>query len=417
MAIHRMLSESGSDRATGYNMSSKLIRRDDTLFVSWLDTPSELGQPAKAILGVCDPKSGEMRSRIELGEGIDNHCGAALALDGTGRLHAIVGAHSGDFLYRWSDTPADAESWSAAIPLGPSDTYPSLVVDAEGTLHLAHREAGERWQLWYRRKRAGQPWETPLPLAISPVPGYNHFMQSLTVGPTGALHLIFQFHYADSGSASDCRGRAAVHLQSDDGGDTWFNEGERCDSLPLTVETMNAICHPEGQHERWEVRVGNHVVDADNQPWFFASIPGRRAGVLWHRTSDGWEGIELAKPIPNLNMENGRATSISRDMQGHLHLMIATNPFGEKTNWFDPSLELFHLNFRPDGSLIGIQQMTSTQPSSANWLPALEWWDWTRPTVSCADSPWFMYTKGLNAGGIGGDNRNAISTEVYLGKL
>ena len=159
MAIHNLLSESGSDRATGYNMSSKLIRRDDTLFVTWLDAPTELGQPAQAMLGVCEPQSGEMRSIIQLGEGVDNHCGAALALDSTGRLHAIVGAHSGDFLYRWSDTPSDAESWSASTPLGPSDTYPSLVVDAEGTLHLAHREAGERWQLWYRRKRAGQPWE------------------------------------------------------------------------------------------------------------------------------------------------------------------------------------------------------------------------------------------------------------------
>ena len=43
MAIHNLLSESGSDRATGYNMSSKLIRRDDTLFVTWLDAPIRIG--------------------------------------------------------------------------------------------------------------------------------------------------------------------------------------------------------------------------------------------------------------------------------------------------------------------------------------------------------------------------------------
>ena len=148
---------------------------------------TELGQPAQAMLGVCEPQSGEMRSIIQLGEGVDNHCGAALALDSTGRLHAIVGAHSGDFLYRWSDTPSDAESWSTSTPLGPSDTYPSLVVDAEGTLHLAHREAGERCATAGHSQAPCQPWETPLPLAISPVPGYNHFMQSLTVGPTGAF--------------------------------------------------------------------------------------------------------------------------------------------------------------------------------------------------------------------------------------
>ena len=35
-------------------------------------------------------------------------------------------------------------------------------------------------------------------IAISPTPGYNHYMQSLTVGPTGTLHLVFQFHFAET---------------------------------------------------------------------------------------------------------------------------------------------------------------------------------------------------------------------------
>ncbi|MBL7201443.1 MAG: hypothetical protein ISS56_14985 [Anaerolineae bacterium] len=50
----------------------------------------------------------------------------------------------------------------------------------------------------------------------------------------------------------------------------------------------------------------------------------------------------------------------------------------------------------------------------AHWLPALEQWDWTRPDVCCADGPWLMYTRGLNAGGIWGDNRNPLRIEVYL---
>ena len=28
--------------------------------------------------------------------------------------------------------------------------------------------------------------------------------------------------------------------------------------------------------------------------------------------------------------------------------------------------------------------------------------------------PWMLYTAGLNAGGIGGDNGNAVQTRVYL---
>jgi hypothetical protein len=158
-------------------MSNKILRRGDDLLVTWLEAPVEAGAPSQAVLGVCEGTTGALRSTLQLGEGIDNHCGAALALDGEGRVHALVGAHHGPFLYRWSDRPADPAGWSEPDPLGPaSSTYPSLAVDAAGTLHLAHRERGHRWQLWYRRKRPGRPWEAPLALAVSPTAGYNHYI-------------------------------------------------------------------------------------------------------------------------------------------------------------------------------------------------------------------------------------------------
>ena len=418
MKTHLRLSTAGSDRATGYNMSSKLVRRGNRLFVGWLDAPPGKGQPARIMLGVCDVNTGALQKALQLGEGVDNHCGPALALDGNGRLHAVIGAHNGAFLCRWSDAPEDEAGWSDPETLGPADTYPSLVVDRAGTLHLAHRERGDRWRLCYRRKQPGHPWETPVPLAISPVPGYNHFMQSLAVGPAGALHLIFQFHYAESGRAQDCRGRAIIHLQSDDSGGTWHNEGDRCETLPLTVDTMRPIIHcPEGDTRQHGLRVGNHVVDARNHPWFFSSIPGAHSGILWHRTRSGWDGIDLASVIPNLNVEGGREASISRDAHDRIHLMVAVNPNGRETPWFDPSLELFYLIFNADGSLISCRQITETDASAAHWLPALEQWDWTRPDACCTDGFWFAYTRGLNAGGIGGDNRSALQTEVYLGKV
>ena len=238
--MRTLLSSTGSDRATAYCMSSKIVRRDERLFVGWLDCPREPGAPSRIMLGACDGASGALLVKMQLGEGIDNHCGPALALDSTGRMHLIVGAHSGVFLYRWSDTPEVEASWSAPEPLGPMDTYPSLAAEADGTLHLAHRERAERWQLWYRRKRPGRAWEAPRPLAISPTPGYNHYMQSLSIGPTGSLHLTFQFHYAESGRAEDCRGYAAVHLQSDDGGDSWLNNGATRCSLPARVDQVDA---------------------------------------------------------------------------------------------------------------------------------------------------------------------------------
>ena len=237
MNTRHLISTQGSDRGTGYNMSGKLIRRDGKLFIGWLDAPPEEGTQARIMIGVCDEVTGEMHRAFQIGEGIDNHCGPALILDDNGRLHALVGAHHGPFFYRWSDNPEDPNTWSETEALGALSTYPSFAVDQEGTLHLSYRESGDRWAMWYRRKKANQNWEPPRSIAVSPVAGYNHFMQSLTTGPDGTLHLIFQFHFAESGHAADCRGRAAVHVYSEDGGDTWYNEGVRFED-PLTMETM-----------------------------------------------------------------------------------------------------------------------------------------------------------------------------------
>ena len=88
-----LISSTGSDRATGYNMSSKIIRTADALFVGWLDAPSAPGDTAKLRLGAFDPHSAKHMSTQTLGEGIDNHCGPALAMDPGGRMHTIIGTH------------------------------------------------------------------------------------------------------------------------------------------------------------------------------------------------------------------------------------------------------------------------------------------------------------------------------------
>ncbi len=413
-----LISSTGSDRATGYNMSSKIIRTSDALYVSWLDAPSEPGDTAKIRLGTFDPKTAENQSTLTLGEGIDNHCGAAIAQDPKGRMHAISGTHHGPFLYRWSDTPANPTDWSEPIPLGPDDTYPSLSIDDAGTLHLAHREKGDRWQLWYRRKKQGQEWERPVSVAISPTPGYNHYMQSLTVGPTGTLHPVFQFHFADTGRAEDCRGRAAVYLRSFDSGDTWLDDSDERASLPITLESMEALRYvPDGGDDRHAVRVANNVVDGQDRSWFFASLQEAPQGIVFRRDTDGWTEFDLGKMTGGLNVAGGRASSISRCADGRIHLALSTNADGLRTKWYDPALELFHLSFSEDGTDSNMEKLTGPDVDAANWLPSLEHWDWNRSDTCCHDGLWLAYTRGLNAGGIGGNNKSALQTEVYLTKL
>jgi len=410
----RQLSARGSDRATAYNTSRKLVRRGGQLYVTWLESPPAPGAMARIVLAACEAANGTIQRALILGEGIDNHCGAALALDRTGRLHAVIGAHHGSFLYRTSERPDDPASWSAPEALGPADTYPSLVVDASGTLHLSHRERGTRWQLWYRRKRPGQLWEAPRALAISPEPGYNHFMQSLSVGPAGTLHLTFQYHYAASGRAEDCAGRAAVYLYSEDGGESWINEGCRCSALPLTIKDARAICRwPEGG-----LRIGNHVIDGRGRPWLFAVTPDYQRGVLWRREAGEWIALDLESVWPELDLAGGCSSSLTRDASGRIWLAVAAEPYGVATPWFDPSHEILLLSLNEEGSARGHRQVTRTDPAVAHWLPALEPWDWARPREAAPpeETPWMLYTAGLNAGGIGGDNRNVVQTRVYLGK-
>ncbi|MFC1452161.1 BNR-4 repeat-containing protein [Verrucomicrobiota bacterium] len=411
-----MLSAAGSDRATAYVMSRKLVRQGPRLFVTWLDAPAEPKAPTTIMFAVCDAESGEPLGSFPIGTGIDNHCGAALAIDPEGRLHAVIGAHSGRLSHRYSDAPEDLGAWSAPEPFGPRDTYPSLVVDRDGTLHLAHREGHwradeERWQVWYRRKRPGRGWEAPRGLVISMYPGYNHFMQTLNVGPAGTLHLSLQFHYTETGDQKDCKGRAAACLHSPDGGDSWYSESAPIENLPATVDDLALVCrHSHG------VSISNAVTDADDQPWFLCSEPGRAAGTLWRRAPGGWENTDLGAVFGQGFHTYTRNACMTRDAAGSLHLVIPGRPDGQETSWGDPGLELWYVKTDHTGRCLGRRQITPPFPEAAHWLPSLESWDWCRPEASPIDRPWLLYTQGLNAGGFG-NNVNMCRTKVLLTRL
>jgi len=416
------LSSCGSDRATAYQSSAKIIRHSTDLYVTWLDAPTGQGEPTNIMLAVCNTRAPEPRRVIRLASGYDNHCGAALALDPNGRLHALIGAHGrayaggGAFSHRWSDAPADLESWSAPTLLGPADTYPSLVVDAKGTLHLVHREcglsAGDRWQLWYRRKVVDGNWEDPRPLVVSRYAGYSNFGHSMAMGPTGAIHLLFQFHDGETGHAADCRTVGIAHLRSADGGDTWLCDDAPLGRYPAEIDSLSLIRYrPEGG-----LGISNLVVDAHDRPLFVAKDPDAPTGLFWRHTFEGWQCTPIPRLLPGRGFLFGGG-SLTLDAQGRTHLVAAAPPDGHATGFYDPAHELCHLVFDAQGDLLAAHQITDGDPTVARWLPALEPWDWVRQDECCADGPWLLYTEGRNQGGIGGDNRNTLRTRVWLGKL
>lgn len=408
------ISRRGSDRATAYNISSKIIRRRDRLFIGWLNAPDVKGGPVEIRLGICHGDSGRLLDSISLGQGVDNHCGPALILDHNERFHTLIGSHHGPFLYRWSDTPEAEDTWSAPEPVGASPSYPALAADGAGTLHLAYRHKGERWQLHYTRKRQGRPWEAPTVIAESPVPGYNHFMHGLSMGPTGRLHLTFQFHYSDTENAMDGKGRAAGYVSSDDGGDTWLHEDQSV-ALPLTTKTLqpfvSCLDNPDGS-----IRIAPHTVDERDRPWLFCAVEDR--GLLWRREPSGWISTDLKDALPKLDLSIGKATAISSDPDGRIHLLVATDPAARAKGWYDPALELFHLVFNGDGTPAAKTQITPTDPRQARWLPAIEHHDWLRPGLVGKGGHWCLYTAGLNAGLMNRqDYDDGLRNDVFLTRL
>ncbi len=416
-----LLSSAGSDRATAYNFSNKVLRHRDHLLVSWLEAPATKGGSTRIQLGLCDASTGQLKETQTLGEGIDNHCGASMLTDADDRVHLFVGAHHGDFQHRWSDDPADATSWSTPEPITGSHSYPAVSMDAEGTLHLVYLESyrgpTETWQLVHVRKPAGGDWSAPMLLAKCPVPGYSHFMHSLSIGPTGTLHVTLQFHYAVSGSARQGKTKMATHIRSDDDGDHWTSEGQAC-ALPVTIENALPFASCIDDDEA-SIRIGTHVVDADDQPWLYCAMSESPLGVMWRRTATGWQSIGLDAALPDLNFAfQGRSTATSRDVQGHIHLLISTQAAGAGEGWYHPANELHHITFTADGHIEGHQQLTADDPANARWLPSIEYWDWQNAAVSCAGGHWFTYTSGLTAGWMDvADYEDTLCTQVWLGRL
>lgn len=415
-----LLSSRGSDRATAYNFSNKILRHEQGLLVSWLEAPAAHDGPTRIQLGVCDPDSGQLLKELTLGEGIDNHCGLSLLGAPDGRVHAFLGAHHGGFLHRWSDDPADPAAWSAPATIGSRHSYPAVVLDRHGTFHLVYRASyrgeGETWQLEYIRKPADGQWSQATVLAKCPVPGYSHFMHSLSIGPSGNLHLTLQFHYASTGSAKQGKTKLAAYLCSRDGGDHWLNEGESCE-LPLTIDNAQPMVSYLADADA-SIRIGTHVVDADDEPWVFCAMPEAPFGVMFHRTADGWQRISLDAACPHLNFVEGRSTATSRDASGRIHLLISTAAEGAGEGWYHPANELHHYVFNPKGTTERVEQLTADDPAKARWLPSIELWNWQAADRSCADGHWYTYTSGLNAGWMdAADYDDALKTQVWLGRL
>jgi hypothetical protein len=420
------LSRTGGDRATAYVMSGKIARRQGLLLATWLDVDR---QNRWALV---DPGKTEILREGPVGPPrTDNHCGAAVGTDVDGTLHLIVGAHHGSFVhYRM---PADGDDWQPVEDghaIGQAATYPSLVCDRQGTLHLTcrHEPGGRNASLHYHCRPKDGRWSEPQVLAKNAVSEHSWLTNAIEVGPEGRLHVVLSNTLPVPGPGPAARYYGASHLYSDDSGRSWrqFGEAEPL-ALPAPGARLRRIEGDTLDPERIEASYGgpagplhsyyhkillsNVAVDERGRPWVVLhNLLEGTARLYRHEESAGWVGVALDDAVrsvlPGYRIQH--CGQVARHGDGTIEAVLMVAPDAER-GWGTKGTELVRVLVGPDGSVRRSELVCPPDPDVPHWLPSLERFCWDAPL----DRPALLYTRGINAGGYS-HNRNRVETEVRL---
>jgi hypothetical protein len=412
-----LLSEEAGDRATAYTMSNKIIRLPEGLLCTWIDAKKV---NKWAIVSFSDGKIS--KQGVIGGPRYDNHCGAALAITPDGSVHAVLGGHHSD-LDHYQFKAGALDTWEHICSIESLATYPCLVSDKKGMLHLTYRsQRGANWTLDYCTFDKGR-WSTPKSLVQSVKEGYIFWTNTLAVGPENRLHLAFarivplqnrrQYH-------------GAAYIFSDDQGKTWLGDATGIiRNLPTRASELIAL---EGRASKSRIAaktfleqynfpgpasteylqmvLSNLVVDPHGIPHilYHNGIEGTVELMSYRR--EQWESTpimnELEERAPGYRVH--MQSSLTVDEGGLLHAGVMMEP-------------TMHNEWGPNGTITlagsidpvrgEVQFSTVTEPDSACavWLPAYEQSAPVRPAI--------LLTKGQNAGGFS-SNQNELKSHVIL---
>lgn len=412
-----LLSNAAGDRATAYTMSNKIIRLPEGLLCTWIDA-KKVNQ--WAIVSLHDGKI--TKQGIIGGPRYDNHCGAALAITPDGTVHAMLGGHHSDLDHYQFKTGA-INTWEYVSSIESAATYPCLVSDKKGTLHLTYRSQEDTiWTLDYCTFDKGQ-WSNPKSLVQSVKEGYVYWTNTLAVGPENRLHLAFariiplengrQYH-------------GASYVYSDDQGRTWSGNGMGtfC-NLPIRVSELLALEGSASESriadkafleqynipgptskEYLQMVLSNLVVDAHGIPHLlYHNGIGGSVELMSYR-NEHWvstsimEKLEKLMPGYRVHMQS----SLSVDEQGLLHAAVMMEPTTHNEWGPNGTITLAGL-IDPANGEVQFRTIFEPEPANAVWLPAYE--------QSTSARPAMLLTKGRNAGGFSA-NQNELKSMVML---
>lgn len=453
-----VLSTNGSDRASAYPMSSKIARWREGWYVTYLDAQCQNQCAFVSADGsvVSTLPAGPLRR--------DNHCGCALVAAPCGDLHLVVGAHHGGFFhYRlradagehaWellSEGIGDGggeTSWSAANRMSTFSngaTYPSLLVDGRGRLHLFYRSKGWNgsapypYYVVYQRWDEREGWSPARALVRGAVEEHNWTFHGCAIDAEERLHCCFvhslpldaegRIMPATPGGVQQYRPHQACyygasHLWSADGGESWTQTGAAL-ALPAPMPDLARI---EGatldpaRIEQSPTRPGGSYGNSYYNYMTLSAPLAARDGSLWlilHnqltgraelcRWRDGkWQRERLvaapgnfAEPLRFINF-----STLTQRADGRVEVVLTVSGDlrgGNRPGFGTPGTTLLRMRCAEDGA-VEEQELIEQPGARALWLPNFER---AEPGL-LRDAPALLCTRGLNAHNNYSDNRNEV---------
>ena len=408
VGVERSISTSGSDRGTAYLMANKVTTWNNKIVFTWLDSTFSV-----QIMNY-DLSTGNFSSPVQVGKTLDNHGSPAIAVDQQGIFHLVFGGHSIGFSHWYTATPGGINNWLQGpdFNIGSSDetTYPSLVIDRAGNLHLTYRAGvggrADRRVLNYRRlNKNARQWGAPVALADAGNFQYRQYGNPLAIDSNGTLHLAFHLYGGTNRAGSSY---AIGYLRSTDGGTTWTTVDGQTPNLPVTQGSPALIPISSTPND---ARVGTIAIDPQGRPWLTViennknstgsnNLP--RGAFLWFHNHNKWVQVRLLPTLNNLRPGKvfawGEPGSITFDHNNWLYYAGSYQDASLTQSFYGHrSTEPIILCSRDEGlNFDEVPLLTSSDPMTPGWLVNME-----RPTGPqlLSQKPSFIYTRGNDPNG------------------
>ena len=429
------LATDGGDRATAYGMSAKIVSCGERhLLCSWLDVATR-NQNHWALV---DASSGEVARRGTVGPPRgDNHCGVALTETSDGAVDCMIGAHGGSFMhYRM---PADDESVTWQLidkAIGQGATYPSLVCDRHGTLHLTYRRSRPLpYHIMYcRRRKEDKAWSEPRPLVRAAVPVHTWTTHALEMGPEGRVHLVLSNTQTLPDGAWYF---GASHIYSDDSGDSWRQlgearllapavdagslrriEGDALDAPRTLSATEKARLPGSGpsQYYYFKILLSNPVIDESGRPWVVVHNLLRGEAELYRAGEGAWIGTPLGEALratlPDHHISH--MGQLSRHKDGTMEVVLTVVPDDVESHRYGArGSKLVRTLVDASGVPRTCNLVCEPDPEGTpDWQPNIQRPTWPATMVR----PALLWTRGVNSHTLteAHTNVNQVTTEVWL---